>query len=285
MMNFFKNKIADFLREEIKLYLDSADFREELRAKELQTSVNAELVHADPAYSFYGRYGYAKSTKPLTDAEKQAVYLNFQYKEKAKVALSVASSYAGGHYLEFGSHDLYTFRNFLSAFDVGNLNQRYPDTNFYAFDIFGSYEIDRFNAHITDQRYKKYFDDFTPNGDVIAKYTSLLDDFGLFTDRIHLIKGFFQDTIPEFKLEGKIGFACLDCNIESSYNFVLNYLFDKVDYKTYIYADEYFDNYSVEKEVEKFHHRLIKERNMKLSYVRSAASVGALFRIVSASFD
>ena len=282
-MNYFKRKIANFLREEVKEYFNSAKFREDLRVQELQASVNAELAHADPAFSFYGRYGYANSTKPLTDVEKQAIFLNFQYKEKAKVALSVASSYSGGHYLEFGSHDLYTLRNFLSAFDVGDLNRRFPNTNFYAFDIFGSYEIDRFNANITDKSKKRYFDQFTVEGDISTKYRSILDEFGLFPERVHLIKGFFEDTVPGFKLEGKIGFACLDCNISSSYEFVLNYLLDKVDLGTYIYADEYFDLHVIEKEVEKFCQRLKREKKMKLSYVRSAASVGALFRVVGTS--
>ena len=85
---------------------------------------------------FYSNYGYTLSTKELTDTEKQRIFLHFQYKEKAKIALSVASSYPGGDYFEFGSHDLYTLRNFLSAFDVGNLNIRFPTTKFYAFDIF-----------------------------------------------------------------------------------------------------------------------------------------------------
>ena len=90
-----------------------------------------------PEKLFYNQWGYANTTKDLTDDQKMNIFLHFQYSEKAKVALSVASSYPGGHYLEFGSHDLYTLRNFLTAFDVGNLNSRYPNTKFYAFDIFG----------------------------------------------------------------------------------------------------------------------------------------------------
>ena len=120
------------------------------------SSVKQLIEH--PEQLFYEEWGYSKSTKNLTVEEKMKIFLHFQYSEKAKVALSVASSYPGGHYLEFGSHDLYTLRNFLSAFDVGNLNSRYPTTKFYGFDIFGSYSNETlFEKGMVYENSKNYF--------------------------------------------------------------------------------------------------------------------------------
>ena len=254
---------------------------------ELKNEINTEVAkiyNLDPCFDFYGKYGHAISTSKLTIAEKQAIFVNFQHKEKAKVALSVATSYSGGHYLEFGSHDLYTLRNFLSAFDVGALDARYPETNFYAFDIFGSYDEKRWNQLVkTEQHHhsvKSYFDDFTHQGDILPEYQKVLNDYDLFTNRVHLIKGFFEDTIPKFKLEGKVGFVCIDCNVLESYQVVYKYILDKVKLGTYIYADEYFDNFDITQESDKFSKTLTKEHNLKMKFVRSAGSVGALFRIV-----
>ena len=87
---------------------------------------------------FYSNYGYTKKIDDLDFETRQKIYIQFQYKEKAKVALSVVSSYRGGHYLEFGSHGLNTFKNFLASFYIAELEKKFPKTKFYAFDVFGS---------------------------------------------------------------------------------------------------------------------------------------------------
>ncbi len=236
----------------------------------------------NPEKLFYDQWGYAKTTKNYSYEEKMNIFLHFQYSEKAKVALSVASSYPGGHYLEFGSHDLYTLRNFLAAFDTGNLNSRFQNTKFYGFDIFGSYDSHEnkkyFEKGMVYESKKKYFDDFTHQGDVIPLYNKVLKEFDVFNERTFLIKGFFEDTLKDFELDDKIGFACLDCNLPQSYEFVLSWIEDKISHGTYLYFDEYFDRGSVNKCIEKFRLRVLEKYQIKLFYVRSAASVGALFR-------
>ena len=232
-----------------------------------------------PEKLFYSQWGYANTTKDLTADQKMNIFLHFQYSEKAKVALSVASSYPGGHYLEFGSHDLYTLRNFLTAFDVGNLNSRYPNTKFYAFDIFGSYSNTKyFNDGELYEKSKEYFDDFTLQGDMVPSYKKFLEKFNVFNERTFLVKGFFEDTLKDFELDDKIGFACLDCNIVQSYNYVLSWLENKISDGTYLYFDEYFDSSPVNKSIENFRERLLDKYKIKLYFVRSAGSVGALFR-------
>ena len=239
---------------------------------------------------FYSNYGYALSTKELTDTDKQKIFLHFQYKEKAKIALSVASSYPGGDYFEFGSHDLYTLRNFLSAFDVGNLDIRFPTTKFYAFDIFGTIEDNEknyFDKNGYFENDENYFKNFIKDGDVENKYYKYLKKYGLFYDRITLVKGFFEKTLPNFKYDGKIGFVCLDCNIIKSYQTVLNWLEDKLTDGMYIYIDEYFDGVAIKKKkdyqsciyylFEDFREKA-KSNGLDVAFVRSAASVGALFK-------
>ena len=261
MRSFFTKKIKSFLNK----YLISFSLIDQLSKH--------------PENKFYDIWGYSKTTKNLTSEEKMNIFLHFQYSEKAKVALSVASSYSGGHYLEFGSHDLYTLRNFLAAFDVGNLNARYPNTKFYGFDIFGSYLNENyFKEGKVYEKSKNYFDDFTHQGDMIPAYNKMLKEFDVFNDRTFLIKGFFEDTLKDFDLDDKIGFACLDCNIVQSYEFVLTWLENKISDGTYIYFDEYFDGGEVNKAIENFREKLLDKYKIKLHYVRSAASVGALFR-------
>jgi hypothetical protein len=113
---------------------------------------------------------------------------------------------------------------------------------------------------------------------MIPAYKKLLKEFDVFNDRTFLIKGFFEDTLKDFELDDKIGFAFLDCNIVNSYKFVLDWLENKVSNGMYMYFDEYFDKADVNLAIENFREKLLDKYEIKLHYVRSAASVGALFR-------
>ena len=279
MIPVFREEIQQIKNDTIKqIKNDTIEQINNDTIEQFKNETIEQIKKDNPIKLVSGRWGYANSSKNLSDVDKMSIFLNFQYNEKLKVALSVASSYPGGDYLEFGSHDLYTMRNFLVAFDVGNLNSRFPQTQFYGFDIFGQYGEEELKD--PDKKVKSYFDDFTHQGDLLETYNSLLDEFDVFRDRTHLIQGFFDKTLPAFKTPSKVGFAFLDCNITPSYQYVLSYIFDKVDVDSYIYADEYFDNSLIYAEVQRFKNKLIQERNLDLNFVRAAASVGALFRIV-----
>ena len=58
---------------------------------------------------------------------------------------------------------------------------------------------------------------------MVPSYKKFLDKFNVFNDRTFLVKGFFEDTLKDFELDDKIGFACLDCNIVQSYKYVLSW--------------------------------------------------------------
>lgn len=58
-------------------------------------------------------------------------------------------------------------------------------------------------------------------------------------ERIHLIKGWFQDTLPQY--QGNIALLHLDCDLYESYRFALRCLYDKVVPGGIIMFDEYGD--------------------------------------------
>jgi len=59
-------------------------------------------------------------------------------------------------------------------------------------------------------------------------------------DRIHLVRGWFQDTLPKY--EGKIALLHLDCDLHDSYKLALERLYDKVQPGGVILFDEYADD-------------------------------------------
>ena len=113
---------------------------------------------------------------------------------------------------------------------------------------------------------------------MVPSYKKFLDKFNVFNDRTFLVKGFFEDTLKDFELDDKIGFACLDCNIVQSYKYVLSWWENKISDGTYLYFDEYFDSSPVNNSIETFRERLLDKYKIKLYFVRSAGSGGALFR-------
>jgi hypothetical protein len=240
---------------------------------------------------FYDRifkfHGPLRTTKRWTAQERLDASLFFQFREKAEVALTAASSWYGGDYFEFGAHDLNTFRNMLSAYSINGLDDPYPDVRFYAFDIFGKdatssaetrASIDAFEAETS------YFAPFTTQGDTLALHERYLDQHAIYRDKCHLVQGYFQDTLtPEFRAsylaDGRqIGFAFLDVNMTPSYQIVFDFIFEMMAPASYLYMDEY--NFSdVILMFEHFTDALRRERNIGCTYVRNAGGFGALFRL------
>jgi len=58
-------------------------------------------------------------------------------------------------------------------------------------------------------------------------------------DRVRLVKGWFQDTLPKY--EGRIALLHLDCDLYESYKICLETLYDKVEPGGIIMFDEYAD--------------------------------------------
>ena len=284
-MKYIKEIFTNFIRKIVRSELESLDDQININLEnDVSVKKNSFEIVPNTEDLFYSNYGYTKKMDHLDFETRQKIYIHFQYQEKSKVALSVVSSYRGGHYLEFGSHGLNTFKNFLAAFYVAELEGRFPDTHFYAFDIFGSVdELDVLNlgGMIHNREWEKtqteYFKPFLTQGDLIKTYSKNLLDYNLFYSKTHLIKGLFNKTLNNFELDNKIGFVFLDCNILPSYQVVLDWLEFKISDYTYIYVGEYFDQPEIYNLFEEFRGKL-KKRKLNLGFVRSAASVGALFR-------
>ena len=236
---------------------------------------------------FYNYSGGLKSTKNFSEQKKVSAEVYFHHREKAEVALSACSSWYGGDYFEFGSHDLATFRNMLSAYDLCSMTKQYPNVRFYAFDIFGDLTVNapEDKKPELDSNLGNYFAPYTVNGDQIRLHEKYLDDHGLYREQCFLIQGLFENTLTEeFKQnykaeERKIGFAFLDCNVDSSYKPVFEFIFDLMAENSYIYMDEYIQNPAVIEQFNQFAKELKKQRNIGSVYIRNAGGFGGLFRL------
>jgi len=254
----------------------------------LFSSSNAELqnamhkdIYTQPYTRMLDQYGVLKTSKGMTHTEKVRDTLYFAYRERAEIALHVAYAYPGGDYFEFGSDGMGTFRNFLTAFDMNDLDQRFPETHFYAFDIFGDMQTKKCAIEEGDVN---YFQSYVDNGkyEQAKKYVR---DHNLFVDKCHLMRGFFQDTMTSTFMNDmrnagkKIGFAFLDCNITSSYVFCLDAIFDFLNLGSFLYMDEYFMNKEVPALLDQYQLRLHK-KGLRALYIRNAGTFGALFLLV-----
>ena len=235
-------------------------------------------------------HGALRSSADLNRSQKLDLNLHFQHREKAEVAFTVASSWYGGDYMEFGAHDLTTFRNMLTAYDVCCLDQRFPDTRFYAFDIFGSLanaSREALESIAPIEGDHQYFANFMTEGDLLERHLQYVRDHGLFEERCTLVQGLFEDTLTEerrvrYRDSGRrIGFAFVDVNIWPSYKSVLEFIYPLMAENSYIYMDEFFQNSAVLVEMEEFVARLRDERGIGVHYMRNAAGFGGLLRLYS----
>jgi hypothetical protein len=230
------------------------------------------------------RHGVLRSTSKMSPQDKFDANQFFQYRDKAEVALCPASIWGGGDYMEFGSTDVNTFRNFLTAYDIFNVDKSHPDVRFYGFDIFGETKTSKKTSEIIEasKGYREYMNLFTHRGDLLQQDIETIKNHDLFVDKVHLIQGYFEDTLTkEFKdnylKEGRgVGFACLDCNIAPPYKIVFEFLIDLMKPHSYIYMDEYYSN-SVIQYFDQFVIELRKRHNMDARLVRNAGGFGALF--------
>lgn len=250
----------------------------------LPPSARLDTQFFDRLHKYHGPF---KSTVSLTEQEKMDANIFFQHREKALTTLTAVTSWVGGDYFEFGAVDLNTFRNALSAFDICRLSTRYPDTRFYAFDIFGKTHTDNPKTAKLIGEFEQrtgYFGRQSPHGDAFETHVGYIEQHGLFKDQCHLVQGYFQDTMtPAFKdslkQEGRqIGFAFLDCNWPEQYKFVFEFIFDLMQDVSYIYLDEYFQVTGVTLYFDEFARKMREHRNLGCVFMRNAGSFGGLFK-------
>ncbi len=240
------------------------------------------------------------SSQHWSDSDRIETEVYFHHKEKSECMMTACSSWYGGDFFEFGSHDLNTFRDFLTAFNVCGMPRAYVDTRFYGFDIFGKLDKD-----VGDLA--KFFEPYSMQGDRLAYHNALIQHHGLYVSQCHLVQGLFSDTLtqefkekwrsdkaagedhsetalhlsPEHRNSDKrqIGFASLDCNIPSSYKTVFEWIFDAMAPNSYIYMDEGLQSAEAMAMWGSFVSKLILKRGINAAYVRSAGGFGALWRL------
>jgi hypothetical protein len=237
----------------------------------------------------YNCSGQLKSTANYSKETKLTAEVYFHHREKAEIALTVGSSWYGGDYFEFGSHDLATFRNMLSAYDICAMTQSYQDVRFYAFDIFGDPTVNapKNQKANTEEYLTQYFAPYMGGGNKIDLHHEYIKQHNVHRDKCFLVQGLFENTLTadfknSYKTEGrKIGFAFLDCNMTSSYKTVFEFIFDLMAENSFIYMDEYLQSPPVIEYYKEFVDALREKRGMDSVYIRNAGGFGGLFRLYS----
>jgi len=248
-------------------------------------TLGEDTFHLDKIYK---PNGPLKST--FGSSREELTYLDviFHFRESSQISLTVGSSWYGGDYMEFGSHDLNTFRNMLSAYHISGMCQAYKDVRFYAFDIFGKLEVkdEKLRSDILN-----YFSPYSSQGDKYQWHLEMIKAHGLYVDQCILVQGLFEQTLTnKFKTaylneKRKIGFAFLDCNVASSYKTVFEFIFDLLAENSYVYMDEYFQNPDVIVLFNDFCASLRARRKLGAVYIRNAGGFGGLFRVYPISDD
>jgi hypothetical protein len=226
--------------------------------------------------------GFLKSTQGISDAAKAQFAMRYAYKSRALVALDVAGHYSGGDYFEFGSDSMSTFRSFVSAFDLNGLGQVFPDTRFYAFDMFGDTEIP---ASVSKNDH--WFFEHYAGPSKLDQAQRALEQHNVLVDRCIIKAGYFQETLNEdFKAElrrenRKIGFSFLDCNLSSSYKVCFDFMEEFVHPgRCHVYLDEYYAAHDLPGMYDEFCARVRQRYGLASYFMRNAGSFGALFLLM-----
>jgi hypothetical protein len=250
-------------------------------------SVTGGMVESFIRLCLISHDGRLRTTKYLPWYVRRPIANHFAYRDWAQIAIIVANQFPGGDYFEFGSEGFRTLRNFLSAFHLNGHTDRFPNTRFFAFDIFGEPKPSEALADIE----KPYFQVYKGLGG--HHYRTALRRLrwhGLMPNRIELVKGHFEDTLNDaFKARlraesRRVGFAFLDCNIAPSYKTCFDFLRDFINEdRAFIYMDEYFQTNEVPRMFEDFCAAIKERYGMRAHYVRNAGAFGALFILMKES--
>jgi hypothetical protein len=86
---------------------------------------------------------------------------------------------------------------------------------------------------------------------IVAAPPLLLTPYGPLEDRCVLVPGYYQDTLNEWlktklRVDQRIGFAFLDCNLDASYQLGFAFLLDVIVFnQMFIYLNEYLMDHPV----------------------------------------
>jgi hypothetical protein len=147
-------------------------------------------------------------------------------------------------FLEFGVH---------SGGSINHFAKHLSNTPIYGFDSFEGLQEDWSGTHM-------------PRG-----HLSLQGRTPKVADNVHLVKGWFEDTLPTFLLEKKnslnLALIHLDADTYTPTKFVLNKLVDFIKPGCIIIFDEYFGYRNFQNHEFKAFEEFVKENNVKYKYI------------------
>jgi hypothetical protein len=251
------------------------------RTRSIVYSLTMGALESWIAQRMIGHDGRLRTTKYLPWRIRWSLASHYACRERAEIALMVANQYPGGDYFEFGSESFRTLMNFLSAFHLNGHDRRFPETKFFAFDLYGGADAD---PSLKPEQ-QAYFAFYRGLGSYhYRKAEARLRNHGVMVERSVPIQGYFHETLNDalkarLRAEGRrVGVAFLDCNIPSSYKTCFDFLADFIrEDRAFIYMDEYFQTHEVPGLFDAFCASLRARYGLRARYIRNAGAYGALF--------
>lgn len=105
--------------------------------------------------------------------------------------------------------------------------------HFYFFDSFEGFSAQGEDADLDEYLSSSFFE--APLELVRRSFQS----FGVLSDRIHFVKGFFEETVPNFKVHRPLALLRMDGDLYSSTKVVLERFYPEVQPGGWIVADDY----------------------------------------------
>lgn len=144
----------------------------------------------------------------------------------------------GGDYHEFGCHRVRTFRMALTEARRHCMDEM----KFFAFDSF-----EGLPEHAADHNVEIWKQGALSTS--VERFRELVDAHGIYTDRIHTIKGFYSDSLTKdlqrrfLDQENKIALVNIDCDLYESAVPVFRFIEPLLQEGAVIYIDDLFAGY------------------------------------------
>lgn len=105
--------------------------------------------------------------------------------------------------------------------------------------------------------------------DGYEKGTFKLTELPEFRENVKIVKGWFQDTLPQFtkKKSGKCSFIHIDCDLYSSTKIIFEFLGNQIEPNTIIVFDEFFNYPGWKKGEYKAFNEFINSKNLNFEYL------------------
>tara|TARA_Y100000816_G_C26100850_1_gene583352 strand:- start:650 stop:1399 length:750 start_codon:yes stop_codon:yes gene_type:complete len=190
------------------------------------------------------------SAKELTDwSHENRIIYNQRNRHIAKMYFFqsvfdfLTDNRINGDYYEFGTHRCRTFRMVLSEARKHNLE----NMNFYAFDSFEGLP----KRDADDDSIEKWQSGALTTSE--ENFREMLNEHGLYLDKIKSIKGFFEDSLNDNLIkkfdenQSNAALINIDCDFYKSAIPVFNFIENFLQIGTVIYIDDMYAGYKGQK--------------------------------------